>query len=415
MPTPSSRRPERFAGWSCRLALVLALLAGIGAARAHTEASMAIPDAAGWRASLAATYSHYHSSEALSSQALRGYLLRGDAGIDRRGTALEHGVAQLGLRLDETWGAQIALGWHDSDPMHIEAAWLQARSAWQAYRFVAGAGRQRPSLGPVLTAAGHFDAFGLMPLAKRLATDGDWIDDGVEVGARGDAGPVSFIVDAGLWSGRQFPGATPWKVLPHLHAGFEFHGLGGNWSVDAFVARAAPQGRGARMFSVNGAHTHGSPRCDPGLVEVVCFRGRSEIGGLSTRWEAEDWPVTLTAAVMWRNERGDLQSRDGAGQYDARNRGGWIQFLWRPFAAWETGLRDERISSGQSLVGTGANLLASQAALDQYVPLRRTTAMLAYRITPWALVRAEAGREVAQGVSMTFLGLRLMLDWDSNR
>ena len=36
---------------------------------------------------------------------------------------------------------------------------------------------QHPVIGPT----GHFDRFGQMPLAKRSALNGDWIDDGVNL------------------------------------------------------------------------------------------------------------------------------------------------------------------------------------------------------------------------------------------
>jgi hypothetical protein len=389
----------------------LLLAAGTLPAHAHTDLNAAIPESPGAWIGAAAAGAWTSASDPLPSQRLPGYLLLGDPGIDRRGARLEHAVLQFGYRFDETFGAHLALGLHDGDPVHVESAWLQARGSHAGIGWTLGAGRERPPLGPVMTYAGHFDAFGAMPLAKAAVTNGDWISDGVRLGAEGAWHDIGWTLDLGLWAGQTFPGARPGAASPSMHGGVEWDALGGEWSFDGFVALLDPAGRGSRVVAADIGHSHEAPRCDASLADVVCFEGRSLIRGLSVRWEGRGLPIGLAAAVMWRDEDGTLQSRNGRGAYDSSNRGDWVQALWRPAAGWEAGVRHERLAAAQTLVGPGANLLAAEAGLIAYRPQQRTTAMLGYLPTSWAELRLEAGEERAGERLSRFVSFRLIARW----
>jgi hypothetical protein len=409
MPIHSSSAPTAWVA-----AALAAMLTSLTAppAGAHADVHDAIPDAPGGQAGLALAVSQLSAKRALPSQGLPGYLLLGDPGMDRRGLKLEHGVAQLGYRFTNALGAELALGAHGSDPPHVEAAWVQGRGSADAADWTLGAGRNTPSLGPVMTNAGHLDRFGAMPLAKHAVTNGDWIDDGAEWGLRGRAGGIEGALDLGLWAGRTFPGSRAGSATPAVHLGVQWDGGAGGVQLDAFWAQLKPTGRGSRIDNTNGGHTHVAPRCDAALAEVVCFDGRARIAGLSAQWEPHDGPVTLTAAVMWRHEDGTLQSRNGLGDHAGRHRGAWLQGLWRASADWDAALRHERLMARQSLHGSGATLLAAEAGLGAYAPQRRTTAMVGAALAPWADLRFEAGRETAGANAANFVALRLIVQWE---
>lgn len=393
------------------LVLVCTMFFG-GAALAHTDADEAIPDAPGVKASLAAAVSSLSAKDKLPSQAMPGYLIKGDVGIDRRGAQLEHGVAQLGYRFDQTLGAQLAIGAHGKDPLHVEAAWLQARGFSRSMDWTVGVGRQRPSLGKVMTRTGHLDSFGLMPLAKQALTDGDWIEDGLEASLKRQMAGLDWTLDAGVWRGRSFPGGAASSANPAVHLGAVGHHDAGEWAVDAFVAQLKPQARGSRIFNATGAHTHAAPVCDASLNGVVCFEGRSRLLGVSAQWEGRTLPVTVTGAMLWRNEQGSLISRNGQGQYDGRNRGEWLQAVWRMAPAWDVGVRLERLKADQSLMGAGASLVASEGGFGNYSRLQRQIAMAGYALAPWADLRLELGRDSASVTAARFAALRLVLQWD---
>lgn len=379
---------------------------------AHLSTDEAIPQTEGAKVGLSAALTSLSAPERLPSQGLPGYLLLGDPGVDPRDSRLEHGVAQLGYRFSPAWGAQLALGAHGSDPVHIESAWLQGRGKLSTSDWALGAGRQSPSLGSTLDRAGHIDRFGLIPLAKQAVLSGDWIEDGAEFGIKQQNGDLGWRVDAGVWSGRKFPGASGSPAIPSLHLGTNWETSIGEISADAFAAQLRPTGRGSRLANAPGGHTHVAPVCNESLQEVVCFDGRSRVAGLSAQWESRDWPITLTGAVMWRTEDGSLQSRNGIGQYMGRTRGEWVEGVLRPVPQWELGLRLERLAATQTLVGPGAALVAAEAGFAAYAPQRRYTAMAGYLAKPWADVRLEWGRELAGQQAVNFVALRLVLQWE---
>ncbi|HRK39294.1 MAG TPA: hypothetical protein PK347_12990 [Burkholderiaceae bacterium] len=396
------------------------LLCLSGSALAHGEADDALPPEPGVRLSAAAAVTSLDAKKELTSQRLRGFLLQGDAGTDRQGLNLEHATLGAAWRINDTLGAELTVGKHGSDRAHVESAWVQARHDADGadHWWLLTAGRQRPALGGTLGQGGHFDRFALMPLAKQMATHGDWIDDGLQLGWRQDDGQRLLSADVGLWRGRVFPGGASGSVVPTVHLGWGQ----GPWQVDGFAAWLKPEGRGSSVSATAG-HSHTTPECNAALKDVACFNGRSTLAGASVVWVGAQspvaWPVTLTASGWLRDERGSLESANGLGQYRAQNRGAWLQALWDVAPRWQTGVRLERAWTTQSLSGPGASLLASETGLSAYQPASRQAVMLALQLNPGVTLSAELGREraaAAQGLgssNVNFGALRLVArtDW----
>jgi hypothetical protein len=378
---------------------------------AHQQAQEAIADQAGFKLGGSGVLRYLSASKPLASQGLPGYLLQGDPGVDLRGGQLEHAVLQLGYRSNHWLGAQLAVGAHGTDPLHIEVARLQATGQADSLAWLASLGRQQPSLGEVLTQAAHLDRFGLMPLAKQAMTQGDWTTDGIELGLKRQFWGANWTLDAGLWSGEHFPGSAATKAFAHLHLGAQWDGAWGNWAMDGFMAQLHPRSRASRIASINGAHTHAAPGCDANLNGVVCFDGQTRLSGLSAQWVAKSIPITVKAALLLRLDQGTLQSANGLGQYDARNQGQWFEAIWRMHPQWETALRAERVRAQHTIVGSGASLLATESGFGNYSPQQRTTAMLGYTVNPWVGIRLEAGREKTHTQSAYFVAARLVLNW----
>jgi hypothetical protein len=375
---------------------------------AHDE-SRTVPEEPGWRLGAAFGLADIHASQALPSQRMTGYLLRGDAGVDRRASNLEHGVLEAGWRLNSQWSAYAAAGKHDSDPVHTEAAWVRYESSpGDAQGYTLQAGRMRPQMGPVMTQAGHLDKFTLMPLARRVALDGDWMDDGLQLSARREWGEWTGLADAGLWRGQKFAESASGSVAPSLHLGLER----GDWRGDVFAVAFSPDGRGALAQSSNGAHTHNAPECSTLKTSVLCFAGRTNVVGSSMQWQSHEWPVTVQSAAWLRQDDGTLRSVNGQAQHQASYTGGWLQAVWQVRPHWELGLRSERIQTRLSLDGSGASLLVQEAALLGSAPLSRNTAMLAWQWSPQAELSVESGREQQGGTQVNFTALRLVCRTD---
>lgn len=389
-PTLSRRSDVAWAAWGLSASLALAS----GAALAHGEADDALPPEPGVRLSAAAAVTWLDANKELPSQRLRGFLLQGDAGTDRQGLNLEHATLGAAWRINDMLGAELTVGKHGSDPAHVETAWVQARHDAEGadHWWLLTAGRQRPALGAAMGQGGHFDRFALMPLAKQMATHGNWLDDGLQLGWRQDNGQRRLSADAGLWRGRVFPGGDSGPVVPTLHLGWGQ----GPWQVDGFAAWLKPERRGSSVSATAG-HSHTAANCNGALREVACFSGRTTLAGASVVWAGAKtpvaWPVTVTASGWLRHEKGSLESANGLGAYRAQNRGLWMQVLWALAPRWQTGVRSERAWSTQSLIGPGASLLATETGAWAYHPVLRHTALLAWTPQSHLTVSAELGRE----------------------
>src|SRR5256885_17232559 len=65
---------------------------------------------------MAAVAAYLHGDSTLPAPRLAGTLGLGDTPDDQRGWRLEHGTLGAGLRVSPQLGANIVMGWHDSDP-----------------------------------------------------------------------------------------------------------------------------------------------------------------------------------------------------------------------------------------------------------------------------------------------------------
>jgi hypothetical protein len=376
---------------------------------AHGEADDVLPAEPGLGWDAAAAIRALDRRGPLPSTRLAGQLLQGDAGTDPRGTQLEHGTLGLAGRLDATWGGRLVLSKHGSEAVAVEEAWLQARhdanngdSLWLKL------GRVRPASGPVLGRAGHFDRFGLAPLAHHMAWAHDWVADGAQLSWRRQTAQVRWSADLGLWPGQSFPGSDQGPAAPSLHLGW----AAGPWSLDGVWAGFRPRARGTSA-SLTADHSHGAPACDAALAEVVCFGGHSRLAGASLRWDGRDaerkLPLTLALAGWLRSERGRLESADGLAEYRGRSRGVWADGIWHLAPGTELGWRAERLVASHALTGPGASWVARAARLDAYAPVTRHTLSLGQRLTPWAELRLELGREQQAGAHGRFAAVRLLL------
>lgn len=361
----------------------------------------------GLRVAVALAVSDVRAAQNLPSQRLDGYLLRGDRGVDRRASQLENGVLSAGWRLNPQWSVYSAIGQHDADTAHIEAAWvrfeLPPQSGGKTMSFQLG--RTHPELGPVLTRAGHMDDYTLMPLMKRVAWDGNWQDDGVQVGVqRGGQGWTTHL-DVGVWRGRVFPASPSANAAPSLHLGL----TRGDWRGDLFAVSFRADGRGALTQGNLGGHTHNAPACETLQAQVLCFSGRTRVVGGSLQWQSHDWPLTVQGAYALRSDQGTLRSVNGLAQHAGDYQGGWLQVSWEPVGDWRVGLRTERIQARLSLDGAGASLLAQETGLQSSAPVRRDTVTAGWQPNAYVTVLAQAGREVNGIKSVRFTALRLVL------
>ena len=268
-------------------------LLSMSPALAHDASDAGIPATPGLQINAAAAVGYQHADQPVPAPRLTGVLGVGDTPTDQRGWALEHGTLGAGVRLTPLLGASFTLGKHGNDRAHTEAAWLEFRPSADS-DFTLGAGRNRMPLGPVIGNAGHLDRHGQMPLIKRAAFNGDWIEDGVNLSWRPHLeGMFEWLqgIDAGLWRARRFPGSenAAWAPNVHARAAGAVWGNAGEWEADAFYSRLEPQGRGAYVQRSNSGHIHTAPQCRRPAQRAgqpVLAKRRYPLQGPHQRWLA---------------------------------------------------------------------------------------------------------------------------------
>lgn len=408
-PTPPRHPEVRRLGLACVLALPFV------AAQAHDLSQDPVPASPGWRLGAAAAVTALDVSGADPWPAARwsGLPGSGNAPEDRRGGSLEHATVDLAAAVKPDaatrLGAVLALGRHGSGPVHTEAARIEARTDLGLDRLSLQLGRDRVPLGAALTSAGHFDRQAQTPVVKRLALDGDWIADGINL--RWQRGVTHGLqgVDLGFWRTRSWPGsaAAGWSPAFHLEGG------GDTWRADLAVARLRPQGRGIPVTVASQVHSHDTPDCRVSTVNLVCFDGRTDLLGASLMWDPHAQPWTLTLAGLIQRDSGHLSSPLGQADTRSLTRGGWVDLQWQLAAPWLAGLRLERAQATHHLTGPGASRVASDAGLSPNTPVTRATATLSWSPTPRWTLGAEAGTESSSLPRTRWLGLRAV--WSEPR
>lgn len=373
----------------------------------HDVSQDPIPPSAGWRIGVAGSLAAVKASQDVwPTPRWPGVLGSGQLPSDRRGTHPEHTTLDAAARLNDAWGADVAWGRHGNDPIHVEAAKLSWRQDIGGDRLNMRLGRDRVPMGATLTRAGHFDRFALVPLAKSVILNEDWIDDGVNLNWQRGVMDGLQSVDVGLWGGRTFPGGTTGARVPALHAQSSL----GEWRLDGFGAWLEPQGRGTLATASRSGHTHTVPSCLEGnLINVVCFDGTTRILGSSLAWTPHEQSLSLEAAALWQHESGALYTRLGDSRYSGNTVGGWVDVQWSFRPTWTLATRLERLAASHDLNGPGASGVAADAALTPNTLLQRQTTALLFDPTSQVQLSLEVGTEQGSLPVNRWIGLRVVV------
>jgi len=398
MPIRSRRSDPRI--WVAFVATVLG-----SSAFAHDPDTDPLPVSPGWRLGAAAALVAAFSQERWPTAGWPGVFATGIAPRDQTGgVRLEHATIEGAARLNGWLGAHLAIGWHDREEAHVEAATLILRQTRSTDAFQLQAGRSEVRLGSVIDRAGHYDRFSQPPLAKRAIVDDRWIDDGVALSWRRDHADGIRGIEAGVWRGQSFPGATAGEPVPslRLHLGW------GPFDAHLTAARFSPEGRGTVAAGTveSEGHAHGALDCRDTLQQRVCFDGTVDLLGASLAWTPAASAWSVSAAVMSRHERGLLYSTSGAATSSTRIDGGWIDVAWRAAARWTLAARAERLVPENSLEGIGTSLLAREAGMVPTGPVERATLALLHDLTPSIRLAVEIGEERFEGGQARFASLR---------
>jgi hypothetical protein len=378
---------------------------------AHEVDADPLPLAPGWHLGAAAAAVVPFADARWPTAVWPGVLTTGIAPPDQRGgVRLEHATIAAAARFDERFGASLAVGLHDRDGAHLEAATLIGRHALGEEVLEARVGRDLVRLGDAIDRAGHYDRFSQTPLAKRGVLDDRWIDDGVVLAWRGYRERGLRDIEAGLWRGRSFPGAAAGPAVPSLRVRLGWE----HFDLQLAGVHLQPQARGAAAQSAGASgHSHGPLDCRESLQQRVCFDGTVEVLAASLQWLPDDLPWSVTLAGLSRRERGTMYSTSGSAAQRTRLDGAWLDLVWRPTGYWTLAMRLERLVPDTRLEGTGTAALASEGGLAGGGPVSRATFAVLREVGESLQLSIEAGHERFEAGQVSFIGVRAV--WRSAR
>lgn len=405
LPIPSPHldgRGRQTDRWSACLLMSLTM----SGAWAHNVDTTDIP-ASGLRLGAAISTALTQAQHPLPGSNWAGVLGTGQPLRDRHGLRLEHAVTEVAGRLSGGLGGQLALGLHDREKPHLEAAWLDMPIG-RAWHF--GGGRHTVPTTTALSRAGHFDQLSLTPLAKQALFEGNWIDEGLAVSWQAieptTLGWLPRRIGAGVWRGQAFPagGLSPDSADRPITLNARWE-MGHTAQIEVFGARLQTQGRGGLIQDTGAGHSHGVPTCELTLTGRVCFDGRVSLSGVSVSWQATS-AFSLSTTAVRRQEHGSLYASTGDTNYQGRTTGAWADLIWQLAPQWELTTRLERLVAHHSLAGPGASLVAQDANLLNNKPLRRAATALSWvGFKHWRLT-LDGGEDRSSAVDNAYLMMR---------
>jgi hypothetical protein len=402
-----SRRNERSArrcAWPGRVLFTLCAALVVAPARGHEPGADALPGAPGWRLGAAVAAVLPRADAGWPTASWPGVLVDGSAPRDQRaGLRLEHATLDLAARFDERLGAALAIGWHDRESAHVEAAHLQGDFEFAEGHLGMRLGRDTVRMGAVIDGAGHLDLFSQAPLARRAVNNSQWIDDGLSLSWRRDEADGLRAAELGAWRGRVFPGGASGPAVPSLH----LHGGWGHLDAHLALAHFHPTARGAAAQSAGSVgHVHGTLDCRASLQQRVCFDGSVDVAGTSLQWAPEGAHWSVAVAGLMRREHGALYSPSGDATLRSTLRGAWADLAWRPDARWTLATRVERLVPSNHLEGFGTVLLAGEAGLDGGAAIDRISGAALVDVHATLQLALEAGRERSARGAVSHVALR---------
>lgn len=146
------------------------------------------------------------------------------------------------------------------------------------------------------------------------------------------------------------------------------------------------------------------------IVGLVCFDGNVQVYGASVVWDAHDenLPLTITAALLGRNEKGSLYSQSGDASYRGRTWGGWVDVVWAIDERWELAARGEALRATQDLSGPGASFVAAEARLVPNQPAYRLATALAWRYDAAWRFNVELGADRNGDATTPYIAARVV-------
>ncbi|HHJ21036.1 MAG TPA: hypothetical protein ENJ84_14600 [Gammaproteobacteria bacterium] len=327
---------------------------------------------------------YIHYSRSPDEDALPGFSLGPEAGLDQEGFSLGESEVILSANTDQHWRGQMTLSLADDQGetrVEVEEAYIETLGLGDGLTFRAG--RFFSGIGYLNGKHAHAWNFSDAPLVYRGLMGGQIKQDGLRLNW---ALPLDKYVELGLeaGNGQGFP------------AGGSHDGVG-DWAV--FVKTGGDIGASA-SWQLGLSH-YQADAVDGRVATTHQFSGDSKINGLDLvyKWSPNgndtERALVVQAEYFQRDEAGQVSSIDGnnlgRSTIDARQEGGYIEGIYKFRPHWRAGLRYDRLSSDNQ--GNPINRLQQFGLLDEGHHPHRGSAMLEWIPSEFSRIRLQYNRD----------------------
>jgi hypothetical protein len=319
---------------------------------------------------------------------LQGFMPSGgEVGPGARGISLGESELTLAANIDPMFAGKLTVALTGEDTAEVEEAFVQTRALSNGLNLKAG--RFLSAIGYLNGLHAHTWDFVDAPLAYQAFLGGQYKPDGVQATW---LLPTDTYIELGaeLGSGARFPGNERNKngfgaTSLFAHAGDDI-GPSASWRAGVSYLRTAAVDRAYEDLTSN------------------AFSGRSAMWIVdgTYKWapngNATHQNFKLQGEYFRRKESGSLASGADSGDFASTQSGWYLQGVYQFAPGWRTGLRRDRLSSGNTSIGLVQNgTLAASAfpLLGAYAP-RRSSLMFDYSPSEFSRLRLQFAQDKSQ-------------------
>jgi hypothetical protein len=307
-----------------------------------------------------------------------------------KGLSLQESELGISSSIDPQFSGMATFALHPTGGLTVENAFVQTSALGSGFKLKLG--RFFSSLGYLNEQHAHTWDFVDQPLVYRTFWDNQLGEDGVQLKW---LAPTDLYMELGgeLGSGRNYPGGGPAKngtgedVL-FVHAGDDI-GASHSWRA------------GASLHQTGIANWSGNVPNQAGALAAESFSGSAHTAGLDFVWKyAPNGNTTATSFKLQgeyfrRTQNGMLSYTPLGGpastdSYRNTQSGWYLQGVYQLMPMWHTGIRYDRLNSGNAQVGP--LLAASVIGNYQYAPTR-ITLMADYSPSEFSRFRLQLARD----------------------
>lgn len=345
-----------------------------------------------------------HSSLSQEQYGLAGFSRGNEAGLERSGFGIHEAEINLQASIDPYLYGNTTASLHQEDDkieLELEEAFIRTQALPAGWSVKAG--RFFSGMGYLNSQHSHNWDFVDAPLVYRAFFNNQYNDDGIQLRWQLPT-PFYWEIGAEGFAGRNFPAGGAGKGLGSTalfsHIGGDL-GANQSWQLGLSYLQTKPNQRKALLMGADEDDANGS----------YGFSGHSKTYGLDAVWKwapqgnARDQQFTLQGEAYQRREQGHITLSDESSSLYSRQRGGYLQAVYKFLPQWRTGIRYDRIWAYNR--GDNKSILAQTDLLaDGYAP-HRTSLMLDYTPSEFSRIRLQYNRDY----SLPQINQQLMLQF----